>query len=444
MPSTFIHPRRLSALLLILWLSQLLASTALAVDCPRLDVNAANSRILKLSNEIKHHNVLYYEKNRPEISDAQYDRLFAELLLLENCFPALAATDSPTRTVGTAVSVVKPKIRHESPMLSLASTTGPKAVERLLKRVSTKYGTVTVLVQPKVDGLPVELVYLDGQLASAATRGDGQFGQTVTERVRMMQGIPRQLSGSFPARVVIRGEVYADLTVRSADGGGRTTPYATPRHHAAGTLMAGDPDSQSLAALRFFPFELVNARECCGVLSDSEALHLLKSWGLPVQLEQTAAVENIDGVRAVYQAMLAKRQKLPFAADGIVVKADDLTLRQRLGTGSREPRWAAAWKFPPATAVTVVREIRWQVGRTGRRTPVALLAPVNIGGIRISRASLHTQSEVARLGIEAGDQVVVALVGDVIPQIIKVVKDRAATTSNEKAASTQATINGDQ
>ena len=419
-------------LLLILWLSVLASTTVWATECPRLDVEAAKTRILQLSSEIKRHNVLYYEMNRPEISDVQYDRLLEELGILESCFPALAAADSPTRTVGTAVSEVKPKIRHDSPILSLASTTGPKAVERLLKRVSTKLGTATLLVQPKVDGLPVELVYLNGQLASAATRGDGQFGQTVTERVRMMQGIPRQLSGSFPARVVIRGEVYADLTAMSAVGGGRTIPYATPRHHAAGTLMAGDPDPQSLAALRFFPFELVNARECCGVFSDSKALHLLKSWVLPVQLEQTAAVENMDGVRAVYQTMLAKRQKLPFAADGIVVKADDLTLRQRLGTGSREPHWAAAWKFPPATAVTVVREIRWQVGRTGRRTPVALLAPVNIGGIRISRASLHTQSEVARLGIEAGDQVVVGLAGDVIPQIMRVIKDKTAT------------INGDQ
>jgi len=422
MPSTFIHPRRLSALLLILWLSQLLATTALAVDCPRLDVNAANSRILKLSNEIKHHNVLYYEKNRPEISDAQYDRLFAELLLLENCFPALAATDSPTRTVGTAVSEVKPKIRHETPMLSLASATGPMAVEKLLRRVGSEDGKPTLLVQPKVDGLPVELVYLEGRLVSAATRGNGHFGQAVTERARMIQGIPTQLTGSFPTRVVVRGEVYTDLTASSST----TVSYATPRHQAAGTLLIGDPDPQSLAALQFFPFELVNARECCGVLSDSAALRLLKSWGLEVRLDQTTAVVDLDGVRAVYRALLVNRQKLPFAADGIVVKVGDLALRQRLGAGSREPRWAAAWKFPPATAVTVVREIRWQTGRTGRRTPVALLEPVNIGGIRVSRVSLYAQSEVERLGIAAGDQVVIALVGDVIPRIIAAVKDNVA------------------
>jgi len=238
----------------------------------------------------------------------------------------------------------------------------------------------------------------------------------------MIQGIPTQLTGSFPTRVVVRGEVYTDLTASSST----TVSYATPRHQAAGTLLIGDPDPQSLAALQFFPFELVNARECCGVLSDSAALRLLKSWGLEVRLDQTTAVVDLDGVRAVYRALLVNRQKLPFAADGIVVKVGDLALRQRLGAGSREPRWAAAWKFPPATAVTVVREIRWQTGRTGRRTPVALLEPVNIGGIRVSRVSLYAQSEVERLGIAAGDQVVIALVGDVIPRIIAAVKDNVA------------------
>ena len=157
-------------------------------------------------------------------------------------------------------------------------------------------------MQPKVDGLPVELVYLDGRLVSAATRGDGRFGQAVTERARMIQGIPLQLTGSFPARVVVRGEVYVDLTVTLQSGSGQTADYATPRHQAAGTLLAGNPTPESVAALRFFPFELVNARECCGVRTDSEALRLLQSWGLPVRLDQTTTVENLDGVRAVYQA----------------------------------------------------------------------------------------------------------------------------------------------
>jgi DNA ligase (NAD+) len=430
---------RLSLFLLILWLAQQLSAAIWAADCPRLTTDVASARIQKLSSEIKHHNVLYYQKNAPEISDAAYDRLFSELRILESCFPALAATNSPTRTVGMAVSGVKSKIRHETPMLSLASATGPKAVEKLLQRISGKGSTAALLVQPKVDGLPVELVYQEGRLVSAATRGDGRFGQAVTERVRSIQGIPPQLTGSFPARVVVRGEVYVDLATSSS----ATPHYATPRHQAAGTLLAGTPNPALVAALRFFPFELVQAQQCCGVLTDSAALRLLKSWGLPVRPELTTPAANLNGVRAVYQTILAERQKLPFSADGIVVKVDELALRQRLGAGSREPRWAAAWKFPPATAVTTVREIRWQTGRTGRRTPVALLEPVSIGGIRVSRASLHTKSEVKRLGITAGDQVVVALVGDVIPQIITVVKDEIAVKSRDKAARTQATSNGD-
>ena len=426
MPPMALLSRRSSILLLILWLAQQLSAAVWAADCPPLTTDVASARIQKLSREIKHHNVLYYEKNAPEISDVAYDRLFSELRILESCFPALAATDSPARTVGTAISKAKPKIRHETPMLSLASATGPRAVEKLLRRVGSEDGKPTLLVQPKVDGLPVELVYLEGRLVSAATRGNGHFGQAVTERARMIQGIPTQLTGSFPTRVVVRGEVYVDLTVTTASGSGKTTVYATPRHQAAGTLLTGNPTPESVTALHFFPFELVNARECCDVRTDSEALRLMQGWGFPVRLEQTATVENLDGVRAVYQATLAERQKLPFAVDGIVVKVDDLALRQLMGAGSREPHWAAAWKFPPETAVTTVREIRWQTGRTGRRTPVALLTPVKLGGIQVSRASLYAPSELERLGIAAGDQVVVALVGDVIPRIIAVVKHNAA------------------
>lgn len=434
-----VRPRRFSVFLLIIWLSQFIITAAWAADCPRLTSEAANVRMTGLSREIRHHNELYYQKNSPEISDAAYDRLFAELVQLEACFPALAAVDSPTRRVGAAIGGTKTKIRHDTPMLSLASATGPQAVDKLFQRISTQSGTPTLLVQPKVDGLPVELVYRNGQLVSASTRGDGRFGQAVTQRARMIQGIPLQLTGAFPARVVVRGEVYVDLTVTSS----ATASYATPRHQAAGTLLSGKPNPQSLAALRFFPFELVNAQGCCGVRTDSEALRLLQTWGLPIKLDQTTPVANLDGVRAAYRTMLEKRQTLPFALDGIVVKLDDLALRQRIGEGSREPHWAAAWKFPPATAITLVREIRWQTGRTGRRTPVALLEPVKLGGIRISRASLHTQSEVDRLGIAAGDQVVVALVGDVIPRIIAVVKEHVDEDRRDKTTHKQRTRNGD-
>ncbi len=415
-----------SLILHVLVLSQLISIPAWAGGCPKLSADSATARMTGLSEEIKHHNTLYYQKNSPEISDAEYDRLFSELSLLEKCFPKQATADSPTRTVGEVGEVSRTKARHDKPMLSLSSSIGPEAVETLLRKVALEGGVTTLLVQPKVDGLPVELVYVAGRLVSAATRGDGRFGEAVTERVRMIQGIPLNLVGSFPARVVVRGEIYADLPAVAAAGGDKTVKYATMRHRAAGTLLSGDPDPQSLAALRFFPFELVNAIACCEVHSDREALRLLGQWGFPVKTEQTQAVTTFDGVRALYRSFLAKRGQLPFAADGIVVKVDDLLLRQRLGEGSRAPFWAAAWKFPPATATTVVREIRWQVGRSGRRTPLADVVPVDLGGIRVRKVSLHNSREVARLGIQAGDRVVVALVGDVIPQIVEVVERGAA------------------
>ena len=409
-----------------------------SATCPKLSINAAQERITTLSEEIRHHNRLYYQQMNPEISDAAYDRLFAELVLMEECFPALVAADSPTRKVGGSIGVGVPTLPHERPMLSLSSTTGPEAVEILLRKVAAASGEATLLVQPKVDGLPVELIYSAGRLVSAATRGDGRTGEEVTDRVRKIQGIPLTLTGSFPVRVVVRGEVYADRRVLAASVERGEAQHATPRHYAAGTLLSRDTEAAALVALRIFPFELVNADQVAGVRTDREALHLMSEWGFPVGPDKTCAVENLDSVRAVYRNYLAGREQLPFAVDGIVVKVDNLELRRRLGEGSRAPFWAAAWKFPPDTARTVVRDIRWQVGKTGRRTPVAEVVPVSLGGVRVRRVSLHNDEEVTRLGIAAGAEVVVALAGDVIPQIVEVVGreprgSEVAATAREQA-----------
>lgn len=284
----------------------------------------------------------------------------------------------------------------------------------------------------------MELIYSAGRLVSAATRGDGRTGEEVTDRVRKIQGIPLTLTGSFPVRVVVRGEVYADRRVLAASVERGEAQHATPRHYAAGTLLSRDTEAAALAALRIFPFELVNADQVDGVRTDREALHLMSEWGFPVPLEHTHEVLNLDGVRAEYRACLVGREQLPFAADGIVVKVDDLELRRRLGEGSRAPFWAAAWKFPPDMARTVVRNIQWQVGKTGRRTPVAEVALVRLGGVMVSRVSLHNAEEVARLGVTAGDEVIVALAGDVIPQIVEVVgrepcSSEVAATAREQA-----------
>ena len=409
-----------------------------SAPCPKLSNDAAQERLTTLSEEIRRHNRLYYQKMSPEISDAAYDRLFAELVLLEECFPALAAADSPTRKVGGSAGVGVPTIPHEKPMLSLFSTTGPEAVETVLYKVAVASGEATLLVQPKVDGLPVELIYVAGRLVSAATRGDGRTGEEVTDRVRKIQGIPLTLTGSFPARVVVRGEVYADRRVLAASAERGEAQHATPRHYAAGTLLSRDTDTVAVAALRFFPFELVNADQVAGVRTDREALRVMAEWGFPVQPDQTRVVENLEGIRTVYRSCLANREQLPFAVDGIVVKVDGLELRRRLGEGSRAPFWAAAWKFPPGTARTVVRNIQWQVGKTGRRTPVAEVTPVRLGGVMVSRVSLHNAEEVARLGVTAGDEVIVALAGDVIPQIVEVVGREPRSSEVAAAARGQA------
>lgn len=419
--------------ILLIFLIPAFCYPALSRACPDISASEADQRMIVLENDIRYYNQRYYGKAQPIISDAEYDRLFAELLRLEECFPALIAADSPTRRVGGAVGGGTKKVPHERPMLSLSSSSGPEAVEALLKRFAA-IGDVQLLVQPKVDGLPVELMYESGRLVSASTRGDGRFGEDVTERVRQIQEVPHQLSGTFPDRVVVRGEVYANLTLlRNIMT--ETTPekYATPRHFAAGLLKAQKPDPAALAALRLFPFELVISGSAgASPHSDRGALQLLSDWGFPVVVEQTTSVRSFAEVQAVYHNYLATRERQPFAMDGIVVKVDDLSLRQQLGEGDRAPFWAAAWKFPPQSARTLVRGIHWTVGRTGRRTPIAEVVPVYLGGVRISRVSLNNQAEIDRLEIAAGDHVVIALKGDVIPQVREVV-ERSARSSNAGA-----------
>lgn len=403
-------------------LIQLILQSAWASDCSSLSPDAATARVNGLTAEIRYHNHLYYQKNTPEISDAAYDRLLSELMLLEECFPQLATVDSPTKSVGEKViKGTGATVRHEKPMLSLSSSLGPQAVEALLRKTASGDETATLLVQPKVDGLPVELVYVDGRLHSAATRGDGWYGEKVTEQVGAIEGIPPLLAGMYPARVVVRGEIYADVQAAAALADSQRGKYATLRHLAAGTVLSDAPDPHTLAVLRFFPFELVNAAGC-NVSSDRQALALLAEWGFPITPDHVRQVEGSKDLQTQYSWFLANRDQLPFAMDGIVVKVDDLSLRQQLGEGSRSPFWAAAWKFPPATARALVREIRWQVGRTGRRTPIAVVVPVSLGGVRVRRVSLQNSSELIRLGVAPGDHVVIALVGDVIPRIVEVIK----------------------
>jgi DNA ligase (NAD+) len=408
-----------------------------ASPCPEFSAAKAKARLAHLVKEIKFHNDLYYKSARPVLTDQQYDQLFHELVELELCFPQFAAADSPTHKVPSDAGKEALSLRHQSPMLSLTSSIGPEAVQSLLSRAMRVGSRPKLLIQPKVDGLPVELVYQEGRLVSAATRGDGRLGADVTKRVKEITGIPHQLSGRFPPRVTVRGEVYADRRLMAV-ARESLKEYATPRHFAAATLKSQHPDPLAVTALRLFPFQLLDADLGCGVTSDQAALELLSLWGFPVRLDLTHAAQGMDEIGLAYRKTLAGRGESPFAADGIVVKIDDLLLRRQLGEGSRAPFWAAAWKFPPETTMTVVREIRWNSGRTGRRTPVAEVVPVHLGGVRISRVSLNNAETVRRLGLSPGDRVVIALVADIIPQIVEVNKADAAATSTD-ATSTDAT-----
>lgn len=374
-----------------------------------------------LAKDIHYHNQLYYEKAQPEISDADYDRRFAQLAKLEACFPDLAAADSPTKTVGSGEPADARKLPHEQPMLSLSSATGPEAVAVLLKRVA-QIENVQLLLQPKIDGVPVELTYIGGKLVTAATRGNGSIGMDVTERARNITGIPLRLSGEFPERLVMRGEVYADLKLLQSYSGNKTAgKYAGPRHLAAGVLQSIDPDPAAMALLRLFPFQLVSSSRDPSLNSDLAALQLLAEWGFPDATLHTRKALTFADIKAVYHTYLTERDQQPFAMDGIVVKVDDLYLRKELGVGGRAPFWAAAWKFPPESTVTTVRKISWRVGRSGRRTPIAEVEPVRLGDVLVRKVSLHNAAERDRLHITSGDQVLIALIGDVIPQVVEVV-----------------------
>ncbi len=389
----------------------------------------AKRRIQELVAQIRRHNLLYYQRGEPEIADAAYDRLLAELKELEERFPELAPPDSPTRTVGAPPSPSFAPVRHLKPMLSLDSSAERRLVETFLGRLA-KIGEpqAELLVQPKIDGLSVELVYRDGLLATGSTRGDGLVGEEITPNLLTIREIPARLpagKASEAKLVVVRGEVYMDrrafqeLNRRLVEQG--RDPFSNPRNAAAGSLRQKDPGITAQRPLRFFPFELMNAPEL-GFLRDSEALGWLGELSFPIarrhHLNLGSGLEFLEQAHQRYQE---ERDQLEFEIDGVVIKLDRFELRERLPSQARAPLWAVAWKFPPRQEVTTVRDIVVQVGRTGKLTPVALLDPVDVGGATVSRATLHNFDEITRLGIRVGDRVRVERAGDVIPRISQVV-----------------------
>jgi DNA ligase (NAD+) len=389
----------------------------------QLSAQAAAQRVAELSAEIRRHNLLYYTHNQPQISDAQYDALLAELTDLEARFPQLALADSPTRQVGAPPQTSFAQVTHWRPMQSLESKADAALVDDFLRRLDQAGYTGELLLQPKIDGLSVELVYEHGLLRLGSTRGDGVTGEDITPNLRTIAAIPGLLSGAPLGQVVVRGEVYMDRAGFGQLNRGLLEkdlePFANPRNAAAGSLRQLDPRVTATRPLNFFAFELVNAREL-GLVSDHQALASLGQWGFAVgedHLHRGRGRDFLAGLHARYQE---SRDSLAFEIDGVVVKVDDLAARLDLGERSRSPRWAMAWKFPPRQEITTLRGVVAQVGRTGKITPVALLDPVDVGGVTVSRATLHNYGEVARLDAREGDLVRVERAGDVIPRVAAV------------------------
>jgi len=394
-----------------------------------LPTSDTKRRVDWLTDELNRHLRLYYVLDQPEISDAEYDRLFRELQELEAAHPGLARPDSPTRRVGAPPAEGFAEFAHRVPMLSLDNAMSEDEIRAFDERVRRFLETADELeyvVEPKLDGASLELVYEDGLLGVGATRGDGRVGEDVTANVRLSQSIPLRLEGTAPGRISVLGEVvlpiarFERLNAMRLERG--LEPFANPRNAAAGSLrQLHEIDRDRLRALSFRAYavgEGLPAR----IGTQAQVLEALGQWGF--ETSSGRVCRGVDAVIEAHEALLTGRDSLPIEIDGTVVKVNRLRLQEELGTVSRSPRWAIAYKFPPAQETTTVIAIEVQVGRTGALTPVAKLEPVHVGGVTVSNASLHNRDEIERKDVRVGDTVVVQRAGDVIPQIVKVVREK--------------------
>ncbi|MCL4315687.1 MAG: NAD-dependent DNA ligase LigA [Gammaproteobacteria bacterium] len=387
-------------------------------------------RVKKLRAEIARHNYLYYVLDAPEIPDAEYDRLFRELQELEARYPKLITPDSPTQRVGAAPPKKFGAVRHEVPMLSLANAFAEQEVVDSDRRVRERLGLeqVEYSAEPKLDGLAVSLLYQRGQFTQGATRGDGETGEDVTQNLRTIKAIPLHLYGTgYPELLEVRGEVYLSkraFAALNADAQARGEKvFANPRNAAAGSLRQLDPKITASRPLAFYAYGLGKIQGGAMPDNHSAILAQLRDWGLPVAREQKV-VQGVQGCLDYYRDMGARRAQLPYDIDGVVYKVNRLDYQEQLGFISRAPRWALAHKFPAQEELTEVLDIEAQVGRTGALTPVARLKPVFVGGVTVSNATLHNQDEIERLDVRVGDAVIVRRAGDVIPEIVSVVRER--------------------
>lgn len=395
----------------------------------------ARRELARLATEIRLADIAYYKEDAPHLSDADYDRLRKRNEDIEAAFPHLKRSDSPSDRVGADVSDAFSKVDHGIPMLSLDNAFSDEDVEEFAARIRKFLGldgdeALIITSEPKIDGLSLNILYEDGQLVRAATRGNGQTGEDVTANARTIEDIPDRLNGkNWPARIEIRGEVYMtgeafkELNARQEEAGKKV--FANPRNAAAGSLRQLDVAITRSRPLRFFAYAW---GETSGKFAETqtEAIEQLNEWGF-VTNDFFAPHDKVEGLLDAYRELAERRAMLGYDIDGVVYKVDRLDWQERLGFVSRFPRWAIAHKFPAERAVTKLEAIEIQVGRTGTLTPVARLTPVTVGGVVVSNATLHNEDEIARLDVRPGDMVEIQRAGDVIPQVLGVVdpdKDR--------------------
>lgn len=404
-------------------------------------------QINHLRAQLRHHEYQYHVLDAPEVPDAEYDRLMRELRELETAHPTLITADSPTQRVGAAPLSAFEQVKHQVPMLSLDNVFDEESYLAFYKRVQDRLKTtepLTFCCELKLDGLAVSLLYENGELVQAATRGDGTTGENITANVRTIRAIPLRLHGdNIPARLEVRGEVFMPqpgfeaMNDEARRTGGKV--FANPRNAAAGSLRQLDPRITAKRPLTFFCYGV-------GLLEGGELprshiarLQQFKAWGLPVS-DRVRLCTGSEEVLAFYRQVEADRPSLGFDIDGVVVKIDSLDIQETLGFVARAPRWATAFKFPAQEQITLVKDVEFQVGRTGAITPVARLEPVLVAGVMVSNATLHNADEIERLGLRIGDTVIVRRAGDVIPQVVGVVLDERPENAREVVFPTQCPV----
>ncbi len=397
----------------------------------------AKKEIEQLRKEINYHNYRYYVLDSPVISDQEYDKLMRRLEELERLYPDLVTPDSPTQKVGAPPREEFGTVTHSIPMLSLQNAFEAEEVLDFDRRIKRMLGVedVEYVAEPKIDGLAVELVYRDGIYVQGSTRGDGYVGEDVTENLRTIKSLPLRLLDhelGIPSLLEVRGEVYmskkdfAELNRRRESEG--EPLFANPRNAAAGSVRQLDPSITASRKLNIFVYA-IGRIEGVELRKHWDVLQSLKKWGLRVNPE-VRLCKSIEETIEFHRSLAARRRSLDYEIDGVVIKVNDLALQAELGEISRSPRWAIAFKFEPEQATTVIKDIIVQVGRTGALTPVAIMEPVHVGGVEVKRATLHNQDEIDRKDIRIGDTVIVQRAGDVIPEVVSVVKEKR--TGKEK------------